>query len=196
MRVQALCSIWTVPTFPTSSLPPSSGYSEINKQNMRAARYFEKSVSLPKTTRCHNTEDYYKNTYDTKILPSTLQKSVQVGALFINICKLHVILCKQQEINIQIYEGSCLGLSRPTVSFFEPVSLQLVGSTANVYLSHQYTKFSQRSVVFPASGLSTNVMFSASITLAILMWQAGEFLKKERISNNEKFLQICKVTFL
>jgi len=188
--------MWRVPTFRTSSLPPSSGYSEINKQNMRAARYFEKSVSLPKTTRCHNAEDYYKNTYDTKILPSTLQKSVQVGALFINICKLHVILCKQQEINIQIYEGSCLGLSRPTVSFFEPVSFQLVGSTANVYLSHQYTKFSQRSVVFPASGLSTNVMFSASITLAIRMWQAGEFLKKERISNNEKFLQICKVTFL
>jgi len=49
-----------------------------------------------------------------------------MGVLFLNACKLHVTLCKQQEINIQIYEGPCFGFSRSTVS----------GSTADLLHRH------------------------------------------------------------
>jgi hypothetical protein len=66
MNVQALCGMTcTVPTFRRSTLPPSSGYPVMNKLKVKGAPYFEKSVSFPNTTRCHNAEDYYKNSYDT-----------------------------------------------------------------------------------------------------------------------------------
>lgn len=85
---------------------------------MKAASYFEMSVSFLKTTGCHNAEDSYKNSYDTWSFPSISQKSVQMDVLFVKACKLHEMLRKQQEVNIQIYEGPCFGLSRPTVSSF------------------------------------------------------------------------------
>ena len=167
IRAQALCNMTcTLPTFRRSTLPPSSGYSVMNKLKMKAARYFVKSVSFPKTTGFHNAEDYYKNFYGTWSFPNISQKSVQKGVQFLNVCKLHVTLFKLQEINIQIYKDTCFGLSRSTVSSFGPLSYKHSGSTAGVLRSHQYTKLSQHSLVYLASGLSPNMLFSTSITSA------------------------------
>jgi len=35
----------------------------MNKLKMKAAHYFENSVSFPKSTGCHNAVNYYKNSY-------------------------------------------------------------------------------------------------------------------------------------